>query len=293
MNSSIELIRLIAVILIVFTHTRNEFESGLIYFLVEKLPTFGTAILSIISGYLYFTISRNDSNLFFKKVKSLAIPYLIANVSILTIVLILNYVFGYDFLNRLNFDLSLLTEGIFALHSPPINPPTYFVRDIFIIFSIIALVANRELKSLFILLPFLLFGTLLLRLDIALLFVIGCLYAMIKDRFEKKLLIALSIIITLFIGVYFPMYLKLPCAFLIFILLIDFQFKFYKTGRYSYLLHLYHSPIIVVTFPLINAYVQDPLLKIATQILVALLFVYVLFLISKKYEFLKILSGGR
>lgn len=67
MNSSIELIRLIAVILIVFTHTRNGLESGIAHFIVEGIPPFGTAILSIISGYLYFEISRHRKNLFLKK----------------------------------------------------------------------------------------------------------------------------------------------------------------------------------------------------------------------------------
>ena len=54
MKSSIELIRLLALVLIVFTHTRNNLESGIAYFIVEKIPAFGTAILSIVSGYLYF-----------------------------------------------------------------------------------------------------------------------------------------------------------------------------------------------------------------------------------------------
>ena len=146
MKSSIELIRLIAVILIVFTHTRNELEDGLAYFIVQRIPTFGTAILSIISGYLYFEISQHKKNLFFKKIKSLAIPYLIANITVLFLVLFAYYFFGYDTLNRLNFDFTLITEGIFSFNSAPINPPTYFIRDIFIIFSIIALVTQKEFK---------------------------------------------------------------------------------------------------------------------------------------------------
>ena len=77
MKSGIELMRLIAVILITFTHTRNELSEGYLYFLVETLPTYGTAILSIISGYLFYTVSRKNENLFNKKIKSLAIPYLI------------------------------------------------------------------------------------------------------------------------------------------------------------------------------------------------------------------------
>ena len=70
MKPGIELVRLIAVILITFTHTRNNLESGFTYFIVEELPKYGTAILSIISGYLYYTISRHKAGLFDKKIKS-------------------------------------------------------------------------------------------------------------------------------------------------------------------------------------------------------------------------------
>lgn len=293
MKSSIELIRLIAVILIVFTHTRNELENDIAYFVFEKIPTFGTAILSIVSGYLYFEISRQKNNLFIKKVKSLAIPYLIANIGVLLLVLFANYIFEYNTLNRLNYDFSLITEGVFALNSPPINPPTYFIRDIFVIFSIIALVSQKEIKTLFVILPFLLFGTLVLRLDVAFLFLIGCLFANYKDRFEKKKMIITILFLSIITGFYFSGYLKFPISFLIFIILVDIKFVFFNTGRFSYLLHLYHSPIIVISYPILSHYIESPLLKIITQIIIALVAVYMLFLITKKYEFLKIISGGR
>ncbi|MGO3238195.1 MAG: acyltransferase family protein [Psychroflexus halocasei] len=293
MNSSIELIRLIAVILIVFTHTRNGLESGIAHFIVEGIPPFGTAILSIISGYLYFEISRHRKNLFFKKVKSLAIPYLIANIIVLILVLLAKYILGYDALNRLNFDFSLITEGIFSLNSPPINPPTYFIRDIFIIFTIIALITQRELKSLFVIIPFLLFGTLILRLDVAFLFLIGVLYSKYKNNINKKFLILTAIIMSLILGFFFIPFLKFPVSFLIFILLIDVKLSFYKTGRFSYLLHLYHSPIIVISYPLLSLFIENPIIKIIAQITTALVFVFVFFMITKKFNFLKILSGGR
>lgn len=293
MKSSVELIRLIAVVLIVFTHTRNELENGFAYFIVERIPTFGTAILSIVSGYLYFEISRHKNNLFLKKIKSLAIPYLIANASVLILVLFVNYVLKYNALNRLTYDISLLTDGIFALNSEPINPPTYFIRDIFVIFSIIAFITQKEVKALFIVMPYLLLGTLLLRLDIAFLFLIGCLYAKFKDTFEKNKMIIITVITSFVIGFYFSDYIKFPISFLIFILLIDVQFTFFNTGRFSYLLHLYHSPFIVVSYPILTLFIQNIILKIIAQIIVALIFVYILFLITKKYKFLTILSGGR
>jgi hypothetical protein len=293
MKSSIELIRLIAVILIVFTHTRNELEDGVAYFIVQRIPTFGTAILSIISGYLYFEISQHKKNLFFKKIKSLAIPYLIANITVLLLVLFAYYFFGYDTLNRLNFDFTLITEGIFSFNSAPINPPTYFIRDIFIIFSIIALVTQKEFKTLFVIIPYLLIGTLILRLDVAFLFLIGVLYSKYNYNLNKKILIITTIITSIILSIFYNDFLKFSLSFLVFILLIDVQFRFFNTGRFSYLLHLYHSPIIVISYPLLSPFIENPIIKIIAQILIALFFVYLLFLITKKFTFLKVLSGGR
>lgn len=293
MNPSIELIRLIAVILIVFTHTRHDLDSGLAYVIVEGVPTFGTAILSIISGYLYFKVSRKGNNIFQKKIKSLAIPFLIANISVLLLVFLFNYVFGYNALNRLSFDLSIITEGIFTLNEPPINPPTYFIRDIFVIFSIISLFTQREYKSLVVLIPFLLFGTLILRMDVAFLFLIGIVYAMYRTQIKKSTLVILSIILTIIAGVYIPEYLKFPSSFLLFILMVDLKFKFFNTGRYSYLLHLYHSPIMVVSHPLWSLVIDNPLVNVVAQILTALVVVYFMFLTTRRFDVLKVMSGGR
>lgn len=293
MKPSIELIRLIAVILISFTHTRNELESGTIFFIVERLPMFGTAILSIISGYLYYSVSRKKKGLFLKKVRSLAIPYIIANVSILLIVLILNFFFDYNALNRLTYDRSIILEGIFSLNSPPINPPTYFVRDIFVLFSIIALFFQRDFRALIVLIPILLFGNLILRTDIAALFIIGIIFAHLKARLNQKWLIFFTIITIPIFWIWFFDYLKFPISFLIFIVSVDMDFKFINSGRYSYLLHLYHAPIMVVTYPILDAFLDNSIIKILAQIIIAIAFVYFLFLITKRFEFLKVLSGGR
>ncbi len=293
MKFSIEFIRLIAVILITFTHTRNDFGEGLSYLIFRELPTYGTAILSIISGYLYYTVSRKRQGLFKRKIKSLAIPFLIANVSILALVLISNFVFNYNPLNRLPYNFTLISEGLFSLNSPPINPPTYFIRDIFLMFSVIALFTQKELKALFVIIPVLLFGSLVLRTDIAFLFIIGVLYATFNDKINNYILFAIVLILTLFIGFEFYPYLKFPLSFLIFIVFINLNFNFYNTGRFSYLLHLYHSPIIVVSYPILSIFIKNPIINVLTQITTAIILIYILFLITKKYPFLKILSGGR
>ncbi len=293
MKYSIEFIRLVAVILITFIHTRNNFDQGIGYYVFRELPTYGTAILSIISGYLYYEVSRKKKGLFSKKVKSLAIPYLIANVSILSLVLLLNFVFDYNVLNRLTYDYTIITEGLFSLNSEPINPPTFFIRDIFIIFSIIALFTQKEFRTLLVIVPVLLFGTLILRMDVAFLFLIGVLYARYNNKISKKYLLLISGATALFVGFMFYDYLKFPVSFFIFVSLINLDFKFYNTGRFSYLLHLYHSPIIVVTYPFLSIYIKNPVINVLSQISIAIAGAYILFLLTKRFSFLKILSGGR
>lgn len=293
MKPGIELVRLIAVILITFTHTRNNLESGFTYFIVEELPKYGTAILSIISGYLYYTISRHKTGLFDKKIKSLVIPYLIANFSILFLVLIFNYGFGYNPLNRLSYDWSIVLEGLFSLNSPPINPPTYFIRDIFILFSIIALITQKEWKALLVLVPFLLFGKLIIRWDIAFLFVSGIIYAMVSERLNKNILLSICGLSIVVVVLFFDAYLKFPIALFLFMLTVDLKIKYLNTGRFSYLLHLYHSPIMVITYPVISYLISDATLRVVTQIIWAIAMAYLLFLTTKKIPALKILSGGR
>ena len=277
MKPGIELVRLIAVILITFTHTRNNLESGFTYFIVEELPKYGTAILSIISGYLYYTISRHKTGLFDKKIKSLVIPYLIANFSILFLVLIFNYGFGYNPLNRLSYDWSIVLEGLFSLNSPPINPPTYFIRDIFILFSIIALITQKEWKALLVLIPFLLFGKLIIRWDIAFLFVSGIIYAMVSERLNKNILLSVCGLSVVVVVLFFDAYLKFPVALLLFMLTVDLKIKYLNTGRFSYLLHLYHSPVMVITYPVISYLISDATLRVVTQIIWAIAMAYLLF----------------
>lgn len=293
MKPSIELIRLLAVFMITFTHTRHELEEGWLYFLVEILPTYGTAILSVISGYLYFTVSRKKKYLFKRKIKSLAIPYLFANASVVLLVLFSYYFLGHNPLNRLGIGPELFTEGILALNMEPVNPPTYFIRDIFLVFAVIALLTQREWKALPLILVFLVFGSLFLRLDVVGLFIIGALYGKFKDKLSRELFLGLSLAAVVVVAIWFEQYLKWPIALFIFILVVDLKFKFFNTGRYAYLLHLYHSPIIVITFPLIGANIDNPALSILSQIATASVIVYLMVLLSKRFPALTILSGGR
>lgn len=292
-NSGIEITRLCAVILITFTHTTHSVESGLLFVILEQLPTFGTAILSVISGYLYIVVSSKKPDLFQKKVKSLLVPYLIANAVVLALVLIANYGFGHNMLNRLAFDENLILDGLLALNRAPINPPTYFIRDVFVIFAILSLVFQREVKALFVLVPVLAFGSLFLNPGIVFLFAAGCFYAQFGGRFEKQSVIILFFILSVATAVFAIEYLKFPVAILLFIAIVDLKFPTYKTGRFSYLLHLYHSPVMIVAYAASVRFVDDVLSLVLIQILVAIVAAYVIFLASCVYKPLLILSGGR
>lgn len=299
MKYSIELARLLAVILITFAHTRHSLikeDSKLIYFIVEELPTIGTVLLSIISGYLFFKISYDKPNLFLSKVKTLLIPFLIANILVLSLVLLANYGFGYNALNRITYDFSMITEGIFSLNSPPINPPTYFIRDIFVIFVLIEFVRNRNLYMLLIIIPLLIFGKLLLRYDILVLFLVGITigkleFQIFKPKIKQIIIAFLTVISLFFIFQTDVATYKYPLAILIFILVLSLKIRFYNVGSYSYLLHLYHSPIIVCSYPLLQKISNNEFLLVLLQVIIAFSCTYLLYKITRKFSRLRILCG--
>src|SRR5690606_2395194 len=84
---------------------------------------------------------------------------------------------------------------------------------------------------------------------------------------------------------------KYPIALLVFLLVINWKIKFYNVGSYSYLLHLYHSPIIVATYPVIEKLTGNDLIRVLIQVMVSFMAVYVLYLITRKMTPLRILCG--
>jgi len=296
MKYNIEILRLISVILITFTHTKHNLENGVLYYIIEELPKFGTLTLSIISGYLYWTASKSNKSIFIKKVKTLAVPYLIVNGIVILMTVLAYYLFNYNFLNRLSFDYHIITEGLFALNSPPINPPTYFIRDLFIVFTIIELIRYRNPYMLLIIIPYTVFGQLMLRYDILILFLTGVLFACTEDFIKKNyLFIILTGIIICSGAVFFTdihIY-KYPIAVLIFILFMNLNVRFFNAGGFAYLLFLYHSPVIILTFPLLKIFSAQPCLNVIFQITTAISVCIVIYLLTRKYKKLTILSGGR
>ncbi|MXN92102.1 hypothetical protein GR160_12785 [Flavobacterium sp. Sd200] len=281
-NYPIEFMRIAGVILITFTHIKHDFTTGTVFFVLEDLPKFGTMVLSVISGYLYYNY-RYDANLLSKKIKSLLIPYLIANIAVLLPVLLIKAT-GYNFLNRLTYDSSLITEGLFALTSPPINPPTYFIRDLFIIFCFLSLI-HKDYRALLFILPLLFFGKIFIRLDVVLLFIIG----FISHKFSwdtanpvlKNILLAAVIALSYFFLKEYDFY-KYAIALCIFLNVVNLKFSFIKTGAYTYFLHLYHSPVIIFIFPALNLIYPNPYFLAASQIILAISICYAMFRVIKK-----------
>src|SRR5690606_22068984 len=132
-----------------------------------------------------------------------------------------------------------------------------FIRDIFVIFVLIELIKNKNIYMLLIIIPLFIFGNLLLRYDILILFLAGMVIAKYETQLilPKIRIILLSILtllcFILILKTDITIY-KYPTALLIFLIVINRDIKFYNTGSYSYLLHLYHSPIIVATYPVVQ-----------------------------------------
>ena len=293
MKGSFEFARLICVLLLIFTHTRHNYSEGLAYLILEEVPKVGTLILSLISGYLYYSVSRKNKNIFEKKVKSLLIPYLIANISVLSLVVIANFIFEINFLNRLDFNFDLIFEGILALNSPPINPPTFFIRDIFIIFVLIEIFRNKKYFLLILILPLAIYGELILRYEILYLFVIGLLTAKYSEKLGKSSII-LTIVISSLPLFYFDIAeVKHLVSILFFIGILSVNLNFKNVGGFTYLLHLYHSPIIVFVYPIISYYFSNQIVLVICQIILSIIFIYALYLLTRKITFLKVISGQR
>ena len=221
------------------------------------------------------------------------IPFLIANILVIIPVIILNY-FGVDILNRLEVNWELLTTGLLSLNAPPINPPTYFIRDIFVIFVMIETIRTRNIFLFFGVLIFAWFGELLLRYDILVLFILGVIFSRQQDFFLQRKWRGTTLLILVSAALIYleSTYARHAIAVLLFLLMIDWKAQFINVGGYTYTLHLYHSPIIVVCYPIFLKFTQNPYLLVALQVGAAYIFCYLFYLAIKKFQ-LGFVIGGR
>lgn len=263
------------------------------YVFLEQVPLYGTLILSIISGFLYAEVTSSKPDLLKKKVRSLLIPFLIANILVI-IPAFIAHLYGLDLLNRLTFDWRIIYDGLFSISAAPVNPPTYFIRDIFVIFLMIEAIRTRSILLAAGIILLALFGELLLRYDILALFVGGVLYSRYSNQIQtKKWVFVIGLIITGILLLYADIHFNRHFFSLaLFILLIEWKVKFVNVGGYSYTLHLYHSPIIVVSYPLIHQYFENPYLLVFLQVGMAYFFCYLGYVLISKMN-MRLIIGGR
>ncbi|TRW21526.1 hypothetical protein FMM05_19920 [Flavobacterium zepuense] len=283
-NYSIEFMRIAGVILITFTHIKHNYTAGIPYFILETLPKYGTLILSVISGYLFYSY-RNSDNLLSKKIKSLLVPYLIANLLVVVPVVCL-YLLGYNYLGRLDYNYKLITDGILGIDNVPVNPPTYFIRDLFVVFCIIALF-KKDLRGLVVIAVFFVFGSVLLRPFIAYLFAAGYLikqFSVDEDNKRYANIIGIPLLIASFFFFTDRELYRYLIALLLFINIVGLKFKFVHTGAFTYMLHLYHAPVIVFLYPLLHLLHLPPWAEALLQIALAIALCSVLFGIVKKLK---------
>src|SRR5690606_33030837 len=112
-----------------------------------------------------------------------------------------------------------------------------------------------------------------------------------KSQIKQIIVILLAIVSLLLIFKTGVSVYKYPIALLVFIWAISTKIKFYNVGAYSYLLHLYHSPIIVCLYPLIKRISSNEFLLVLLQVVVSFVCGYLLYIVTRKIPCLRILCG--
>ena len=93
-------------------------------------------VLTLISGYLLFssTLDQAPLKLWKKKARSLAVPFLVFNLSVVCVAYLaqarLGMAISYDLLNA---DVSTWLDAMFGLTNSPINYPLNFLRDMMVL----------------------------------------------------------------------------------------------------------------------------------------------------------------
>ena len=132
-----------------------------------------------------------------------------------------------------------------------------------------------------------------MRYEILALFIVGIMISKyLNNKTRKYFQLVLLILLPLSYYFYGPIMKHLISIF-IFVSIININVKFFNVGGYTYLLHLYHSPVIVFIYPLLSNYISDTYMLVILQIILSISTVYLLFLITRKFTVLKILSGQR
>lgn len=181
----------------------------------------GVPTLSIISGYLlfhgYHATKLSYVSVIAKKAKTLLIPLLVWNIAVLFALYLVQSLglTDYSFSVKLSsLDFSAFLRAVTAWNGLPINPPTYFLRDLFVCCLLFGLVAWLNKISIWLCLSAVLIAYfagvldfILLRPDIMVMFVVGSVLACkqvdltLLDRYAVGLFalyVALCVLITSF-----------------------------------------------------------------------------------------------
>ena len=132
-------------------------------------------------------------------------------------------------------------------------------------------------------------------MDVISLFIIGWIIAIFKDYLgNRKFFLSLALISLILLSLYFQLFfpIKFLFAILIFLLFFNKKIEFFNIGGYSYLLHLYHAPIIVITYPLLSFYIKGQVALVLFQFFTPVVSVLCIYRVLKSQN-IKVFTGGR
>jgi succinoglycan biosynthesis protein ExoH len=230
-------------------------------------------MLTFISGFLLFRtgLDLHPSKLLKKKLKTLVIPFLVFNISVLVAAYIAEAAFGlklsYDLLTA---DIRTWLDAAFGITASPINYPLNFIRDLVVIMVMAPvlglLLRSAPLKGL--VLVTLIFylnldGYLVLRPVMVVTFYLGGMAAIqgwnmrALDKYAVPLLILLVLCCAAIVRfeVANTTYLRLVAPLMIWpasALLVRTRFGLWldRMSRYSFFVFIAHAPLLLVTWVL-------------------------------------------
>jgi succinoglycan biosynthesis protein ExoH len=118
-------------------------------FLSDTVLRCCVTVLTVLSGYLFFALGHDQGKLHTvkRKLQTLAIPFLVWNVSLAAAMFCLQYL-GLVEGTRLNLasgDIKPALDATLSLTTRPVNYPLYFLRDLLVI-ALVSLVASGFIR---------------------------------------------------------------------------------------------------------------------------------------------------
>ena len=228
-------------------------------------------VLTVISGFFLFgtALDRRYGDLWRKKFKTIAVPFLFFNLALLAAAFVAQRVAGIS----LSYDLTsadpmVWLNAAFGLTKPPINYPLNFLRDLLVLLAFAPVIGwmirNVPIKGL-VLIGLLFFnnfdGLLILRPEMPVMFYLGGMAAVYKwdlfkfDRFAWLLLASFIALCCYVVGakVANQNYLRLVSPFLIWpasVLLLNTRAGdfFERMSKYSFFIFMAHAPILLLSW---------------------------------------------